>query len=556
MKRHLEMLDQFYSCLSEFKPLAGIHRFWSVWKCWGVAVFFLFAAGRLCSAETVLNGFFPAGASPGKTVKVKAEGSFETWPCRWWVDRPGISIQCGETKGEVVLTLDPKVGYGRHWVRAYDASGASKLIPFLVCGGESILEKEPNDHPDDAQSLTNTSTVDGRLGKSGDVDCYRIELDEGGLLSARVDANRWLGSPIDLVLQVCDEHGRVLRHQDDGVGLDPVIEYRAPKAGVYMIRVFGFPATPNSTIGFSGGERMVYRLTLSTGASEPRLSSTILGRSLGPVKWFEQEELPVSFEYVHEGNPQNAVVWSPGATGWNNVPCPDGISFHFNSTAQTETLFPGQAITKSGPGKKEGLRQNVVFNEGEHARVRVLAQTLGQPLDPVLRVLNAAGETVATVDDVDGSRDAYYDWKEKADRQLIIEVHDRFDRELSHTCFAISVERIKPVFEVKWSQEVWVGQKGQSTELSLNVKADQDREGDWELVLLEAPEGVEATPTALKQIKKAGEDVKLIVLSDVPSSGPMKAALISKNDLQPIAVALIRLEGVNVDHRLSWLTTK
>ena len=92
-----------------------------------------------------------------------------------------------------------------------------------------------------------------------------------------------------------------------------------------------------------------------------------------------------------------------------------------------------------------------MFNEGEHARVRVLAQTLGQPLDPVLRVLNAAGETVATVDDVDGSRDAYYDWKEKADRQLIIEVHDRFDRELSHTCFAISVERIKPVFEVKWS---------------------------------------------------------------------------------------------------------
>ena len=36
----------------------------------------------------------------------------------------------------------------------------------------------------------------------------------------------------------------------------------------------------------------------------------------------------------------------------------------------------------------------------------------------------------------------------------------------------------------------------------------------------------------------------------------MKAALISKNEPQPIAVALIRLEGVNVDHRLSWLTTK
>ena len=47
--------------------------------------------------------------------------------------------------------------------------------------------------------------------------------------------------------------------------MDPRIVFRAPAAGLYIVRIFSFPAKPNSTIQFAGENSYVYRLALTTG---------------------------------------------------------------------------------------------------------------------------------------------------------------------------------------------------------------------------------------------------------------------------------------------------
>src|SRR5690606_25352663 len=61
-----------------------------------------------------------------------------------------------------------------------------------------------------------------------------------------------------------DERGFVLTENIDHVGLDPYLEFAAPREGKYIVRLFGFPAEPNSTVAFSGGSDWIYRLRLDT----------------------------------------------------------------------------------------------------------------------------------------------------------------------------------------------------------------------------------------------------------------------------------------------------
>ena len=50
-----------------------------------------------------------------------------------------------------------------------------------------------------------------------------------------------------------------------GAGLDPQVNYAVRADGTYTVRVFAFPATPDSSIRHFGSDLSVYRLTITTG---------------------------------------------------------------------------------------------------------------------------------------------------------------------------------------------------------------------------------------------------------------------------------------------------
>ena len=86
---------------------------------------------------------------------------------------------------------------------------------------------------------------------------------------------------MDAVLQVVSADGFVLAQNDDDVGRDPRIVFEAPAAGTYIVRLFAFPATPDSSIRFAGGSAFVYRLTLTTGGFLDHAFPLAVGRD-GP----------------------------------------------------------------------------------------------------------------------------------------------------------------------------------------------------------------------------------------------------------------------------------
>ena len=97
------------------------------------------------------------------------------------------------------------------------------------------------------------------------MDGFAVALTRGQTLVASLEAERHLGSPMDAVLQVVSPDGFVLAQNDDDIGRDPRIVFEAPSAGTYIVRLFAFPAKPDSSIRFAGGSDYVYRLTLTTG---------------------------------------------------------------------------------------------------------------------------------------------------------------------------------------------------------------------------------------------------------------------------------------------------
>ncbi len=212
-----------------------------------------------------VNFFFPAGAARGQTISVTASGTFKEWPVHAWVDRTGLEIQAEKDKGKLKVAVAADAECGVYWLRLHDKSGASALRPFVVGTLPTMEEKEPNDDPRKPQVLGESFVVNGKLSKAGDVDGFSIALKEGQTLVASLQASQVLASPMDGVLQVCNERGIVLAQNDDARGTDPLVVFRAPYGGTFLVRTFAFPQTPNSTIGFAGADTFVYRLTITSG---------------------------------------------------------------------------------------------------------------------------------------------------------------------------------------------------------------------------------------------------------------------------------------------------
>ena len=56
--------------------------------------------------------------------------------------------------------------------------------------------------------------------------------------------------------------GFVLAQNDDARHIDPMVDFfSTEREATYTVRIFAFPLTPNSTIGFAGAANFVYRLT-------------------------------------------------------------------------------------------------------------------------------------------------------------------------------------------------------------------------------------------------------------------------------------------------------
>jgi hypothetical protein len=161
-------------------------------------------------------------------------------------------------------------------------------VIYAVDELEEILETEPNDGRDQAQEIDLPLIVNGRVFKTGDRDVFRFKGRAGDEIVAEVNARR-LRSPLDSLLRLTDETGKVLAWNDDAVykmghlhremGVlthhsDSYLRAKLPKDGIYCIEI--------SDAQGRGSADYAYRLRLSRPKGDFALRVTPSSLNLNP----------------------------------------------------------------------------------------------------------------------------------------------------------------------------------------------------------------------------------------------------------------------------------
>lgn len=100
------------------------------------------------------------------------------------------------------------------------------------------LHNESQDENAQTADLSLPVCVTGRLAQAKEQDLYRFSAEKDSVWKFSL-ASRSLGYPLDAVLQIEDEAGKVLQRLDDvGQERDPLLRWTAPSTGAFVVRIF------------------------------------------------------------------------------------------------------------------------------------------------------------------------------------------------------------------------------------------------------------------------------------------------------------------------------
>jgi hypothetical protein len=511
-------------------------------------------------ASPDVKHLFPQGAQRGAVAEVTAAGSFSIWPAKVWASHGGLQVTCGDEKGKLKITVAADTPPGIYFIRLYDDEGAARPLPFVIGNLPEVVEKSPNDSPSKAETLPSSAvTVNGRLEKRDDVDVYAIELSAGQTVVASVVANEKLASPMDGVLQILSAGGSVLAQNDEWHGLDPQLVFTAPSAGKFFVRIFAFPAQPDSRIGLAGGEDYLYRLTITTG---PFVDYT------WPLAVRQQEASGVKLtgwniagaierQSVHaDGHPfAIGVDQLAGQLSLGVEPHACLIEAEPGSAAEPQTIELPATI--SGRLQSSGERDVYRFQakHGETVLFQLDGRDLGSPLDAVVEVIDAKGKSLVRADDTNRRRDPEVSWKAPGDGAYQVVVSDLHGRGGERFFYRLRAIPAKPDFRITAAEHAAVGSVGKPLEIVLQI----DRQHGFEQEIVIKPEGlpdsVIAEPVTSAKNGDSAKKVTLKLNANAPYSGPLLIVGVGQGTDMQSREATFKATG-EADIAVLWLTIK
>jgi hypothetical protein len=484
----------------------------------------------------------------------------------------------------------------------HDKDGASVLRPFVVGTLPETVETEPNDGPEKTQAVEPRVVVSGKLGRSGDVDAYRMELKRGQTLVASLQANSVYGAPMDAVLQVCELISRtksasgssssdttspaeayIVAQNHDALGLDPQIAFTASRDSSYVVRLFAFPATPDSSIRFAGGDDYIYRLTLTTGPfidhalplAVPREETQVElgGWNLEPRAIAIAPPLSAAADPLTPPDSPLIWIWRSDAAGAIALPRVDPDW----STSAREILPPATISARlDAPGRSDSY--TFAANKNQKLRLRVAAKALGFPTDPVIVVFDEAGKSLAEADDTGrDDRDPQLDFTPPEDGKYRVVVRDLANRGDLRMVYRLTIEPVQPDFSLALAADSSVLEKGKQLEISINVTVRDGLKEPIEIHAIGLPAGVTAEsvkfqPSGDSPMPDSSGGRRGRKGGSAPPAGPT-VKLVLKADAAQAGGAPIRIEGRTASglvrtarfplnlplagsHHAAWLTIK
>jgi hypothetical protein len=499
------------------------------------------------AAPPVLDYLFPAGARRGTTSELVASGTFGGWPLQAWADDKGIAIKPGKEKGKFSVTIAADAAPGIHWVRLYDREGASALRPFLIGTLPEVLEKEPNDDPKKPQPLAAAGViVNGQLSKAGDIDTFSLPLRKGQTLVAALEAQHTLRAPMDGVLQVLSADGFVLEQNHDFHDLDPLVAFTAPSDGTYLVRLFAFPAVGTAAVSFAGGAKFVYRLTLTTGAFADYAYPLAVARSVPATVEIVGWNLPAALRRlpVVPRDDEDIITLSPPELA-------NGVQVRLTATPVVPRV-PGLQqltlpVTLSGKITRPDTADVFAFTakKGEKLSFRIEARSLGFPLDPVLRLRDAAGKLLGSAQAQKLGTDPALNVTAPQDGPYRLEVRDLHEEGGPRHVYLLHAGAEAPSYTLKVAADRFTMTAGKPLDIPVTVERKGGDTSAIELVAEGLPAGVTASSVPGK--------TSTLRLSGGPFAGPFR--IVGKSKGTPARGALAPLADLGRSTPYLWLTS-
>ena len=157
-----------------------------------------------------------------------------------------------------------------HETYFYKKNYKSNPIIYAVNNLPECFEKESNDLTNQAQTIEVPKIINGQIHRKGDIDLFKINGKAGEEIVAEVYARK-LNSPLNSLLRIIDDKGKILKWNDDYIvkdkflhesttGLmthhaDSYLKVTLPETGIYYIQI-------SDTLKH-GGKAYAYRLRIS-----------------------------------------------------------------------------------------------------------------------------------------------------------------------------------------------------------------------------------------------------------------------------------------------------
>ena len=507
---------------------------------------FLLAVIGLRAAVPVLDHVFPAALQIGSTQSVTLVGKFDPWPTRLDLDIPGVTWEATTNTGVITVRVSPKAPVGPQVIRAFSPEGVSAPRFLILSSHPQRAEVEPNDEMRTAQVLSDLpAEVNGRLEKNGDVDSYSVELQAGQNLVARLEAYT-LQSPLDPVLRLLDAQGvQVAWNHDEVRSLDPLLAWRAPKAGTYVLQVFGFAYPADSDLRFSGSAKSVYRLHVSTDPVARHGWPLGVSRSVETrVRWgdwgvpeMSSESTLVPSSAIASGTVGHSLQ-IPGHRLPLEMPVGDGkewVEVEPNDTVATaQALEIPSAVSGDLDRAGDEYRYPVSAKKGEALRLEVQAAGLGFPLDAWLKIEDATGKELVRNDD-SGGADPVLDWTPPESAEYRVVVGNLLQRGGRDQRYRLSVQRPQPVWSASVPEAFLSLEPGKTNEWKVAISRRFGAETRLTVSVRGLPPGVRVDPVEVPE-KALEATLRWITATNAGSfSGPFQVEVMAPKSVQGLA---------------------
>src|SRR5581483_10184400 len=187
---------------------------------------------------------FPQGWTVGESVSVRLTGNFLDQAIAVHFSEESLTgavLDSTFASATIRITSQPSAPPGLHSLWLVTRRGWSNEFHFRLSHWRSVREQEPNDRPEQAQTVSEGTLINGEIRDTNDSDVYRFHARSGERLAFNVFIGRngyATGGEIgNVTLTLLDSSGKVLSNNFSRFLWDPYLQYRFASEGDYFIVV-------------------------------------------------------------------------------------------------------------------------------------------------------------------------------------------------------------------------------------------------------------------------------------------------------------------------------